>query len=338
MAGNFGNTGKAKDVFLEIAKGNIPGHSAFLKFGENPDIDTASGFEDIWDAGGSYVPPTQARLHNIASTLAADAGTVVSSGTSTGGSLTSIIDSGATFQADGVAVADLLLNDANMEIGVVTAIPSETEITTAGSMRSANTGLLGTANGSGDAYRVATTASTGASVFYVIGLDASRLQIEEFVVLNGVSNVATSSSYVRQFRARAFGDGGSGGAEGTLTSTAQTDGTVSCQIIDGNNQTLMAIYTVPIGKIGYLNKWWGTLSKKQVAISVVRLRAGTIDGVGYILQARSIGSSGSSDFDYEYTVPLPIPGGVDVWVEADSNVNDLGVASGFDIVLVDDGF
>ncbi len=48
---------------LEIAKGNVPGHSTVNKFGRNTDIDTAAK-EDIWDGGGLWVAPTQARKHD----------------------------------------------------------------------------------------------------------------------------------------------------------------------------------------------------------------------------------------------------------------------------------
>lgn len=57
---------------LEIAKGNIPRHSLITKFGHNEDVDVAS-VEDIWNTGGAYVAPTQARVHAIASSSANDA-------------------------------------------------------------------------------------------------------------------------------------------------------------------------------------------------------------------------------------------------------------------------
>jgi len=322
------------DYFQEVAAGRVEGSSAVSKFGENPDIDIASGFETIWDGGGTYVPPTEARIHDIASDNAADTGSLVSSGTATDGSITSLIDSAATFISDGVAVLDRVLNDSTCEIGVVTAVTSETELTMLTGIRNPDSGTPGTAIVAGDAYRVVTNASTGASITYVIGINQFRIAANEFVINNGTTNVPTTKSYTRQFRARVFGPNVTG-AVGTITSTAQTDGTVTCQVINGNNQTLMAIYTIPLGKTAYIQQWWGSISKKQTAISNMILRAGLLDGIGYILQNRSITTSGSSEFFWKPPVPIQIPGGADIWVEADTNSNDTGIASGFDLVLED---
>ena len=122
-----------------------------------------------------------------------------------------------------------------------------------------------------------------------------------------------------------------------LTSTAQTDNTVTLQIDNGANQTLMAIYTVPIAKTGYIVKWWGTISKSTPAssVSTLLLRGGTLGGIGYLLQSRAVSTDASSEFTYDYAIPAPIPGGIDIWVEANASSNDTAVASGFDIVLVD---
>jgi len=43
----FGQT----DFFLEVAKGNVPGHSSINKFGHNP---TASNGDDVWGGDGVY--------------------------------------------------------------------------------------------------------------------------------------------------------------------------------------------------------------------------------------------------------------------------------------------
>jgi hypothetical protein len=57
----------ATDLNLEIAKGNISDHLPVEKFGRNPDVDSAA-VEDVWDGGGVWVPPTVARVHDLAST------------------------------------------------------------------------------------------------------------------------------------------------------------------------------------------------------------------------------------------------------------------------------
>lgn len=63
----------ARDPWLEYSRGKVPGFSHVNKFGFNSDIDNAAGFKDIWDGGSTlWVPPTTARLHNIASTSALD--------------------------------------------------------------------------------------------------------------------------------------------------------------------------------------------------------------------------------------------------------------------------
>ena len=47
------NLSSGKDYMLEIAKGNIAGHSIKNKYGRNPDVTTAT-FSTIWNGGGHY--------------------------------------------------------------------------------------------------------------------------------------------------------------------------------------------------------------------------------------------------------------------------------------------
>jgi hypothetical protein len=318
---------------LRVAQDVEPGWDSVAKFGENPDIDPGS-FEDVWELGGKYVTPTEPRIHDISSTLAADAGTVVSFGTATGSSNQyCLIDDSATFITDGVAVGDTILNDTRMLIGQVEAVTSETEISCGlFGMRYPSTGFPNGGFSPGESYRVVTNGSTGASILYLQGLNANFLMETEFLVLNGTTAVSTAKAYVRQFRARVFGPNTSG-AVGTISSVAQTDLTTSLQVVNGNNQTLMAIYTIPVNFHGYLTSFWGTLSKKQAGYSTVRLRVGRLSNISYIQHSRALGTSGSSGFKFIFDVPLAITGGADVFVEADSSANDMGVSAGFDIKL-----
>jgi len=60
------------DIYFDIAKGNIPGHSSINKFGHNPAVATTG--EDVWSGGGTYAfYPDTARVMEIVSDSAADA-------------------------------------------------------------------------------------------------------------------------------------------------------------------------------------------------------------------------------------------------------------------------
>jgi hypothetical protein len=323
------------DYHLELAKGLIPRHDAISKFGEKPNI--ISGFETIWDGLGVYVPPTQARLHNVASDSAEDAGELISSGTASGGSVQSLIDSAGTFQTDNVAVEDLILNDEKVEIGEVSAVVSETEITIIRAMRDPESGLDGGGFEDGDGYRIARDTESGSSILFLIGLNLFFLEQTELVILNGLDDVATAKSYARLYRARVFATA-SANAVGTITATTigETVDTISLQVIDGNNQTLMAVYTIPSDKMGLVVRWWASMSKKQSATSVVKLRVGQLDHIGYIEQLRSIQSTGASSFDHDFKIATLLPGGADIWMEADADTQNVGVAGGFDVILYTD--
>ena len=62
------------DFFIEVAKGNVPGHSKVSKFGENNSV--GNTLETIWDVGGLYpwgvIDAAMPTVVDVVSTLAAD--------------------------------------------------------------------------------------------------------------------------------------------------------------------------------------------------------------------------------------------------------------------------
>ena len=70
------------DYFLEIEKGNIPGHRSVSMFGHNQDVDSAAP-EDVWINGGVLTRLTSAETMNIVSTSADDDGDPAGAGART---------------------------------------------------------------------------------------------------------------------------------------------------------------------------------------------------------------------------------------------------------------
>lgn len=338
--------------YLKVALGEIKGESFIEKFGENSDIDSGGTFEDIWDGGGTYVNPTAASLHDVVSSLAADTGTLVSSGTLTGGSFTTLIDSAADFVSDGVVAGDRALNDSNVTIGTVTARTDLNTLEIALEMRNPGSGRgspgtkvvefssFAVANTSGDTYRIVRDGGLGASIMHIAGLSSAFLQQSEFVLLNGTNIVVTSKLYATQHRARIF-TSGTAGADGDITSTAQSGGTVSAQILGVSgtaNQTLMTPYTCPLDKECVIIFWAASLSKNiPTAVADLHLMGGSLapGATRYVLQTSAVMTTGDSSYPHPYPIPVPIPGGSSVWLAANASANDTGISARMTILIKD---
>jgi len=325
----------AKDYFVEVGQGNISGVSHSNKFGRNPEVDTGSAPEDLWDGGGVYVPPTQARIHTVKSTSAEDAGTLVSGGTATGGSATTIIDTGATFSSDGVAIGDTFLNDTQDDHSVVLSVDSETQLTLR--IMHHNGGNI-----SGDSYRVVTSAGTGAVAVHITNaLDSSWNTQKEFVILNGTSNVNTANSYLRINSVHIHGAGSNNTNVGNLTLTAAVDLTKTAQISVGMGRTLMAFTTIPAGKKAHIVKYYTSLNRAgairdaQMDLSLrIRLWGDYSDGEEVIHYLGAAVNGGIVEHDFKpYFVINEM---TDLWIRIESVTdNDTDVSGGFDLILVD---
>jgi len=62
--------GKNEVFGLQVARGQIQGHTAVIVFGYNPDVDTAE--ESVWPDGGAVPHPTVASVLKISSSSAND--------------------------------------------------------------------------------------------------------------------------------------------------------------------------------------------------------------------------------------------------------------------------
>ena len=318
------------DFYTEASLGNAKGASVVHIYGLNSDIDTASGFETVWSGGGDYTghDATAAETLEVFSSSANDTGTILSSGTATGGSRTTLIDTAATFVTDGVAINDIVLNDTQLDLGVVTAV-TETQITLL-----ITEGLV--VNASGDAYRIVTAGSTGtAAVNLELLLDGNLAnETNEYIVLNGTTPVDTVGTYRRHSRVKAFGAGAN---VGTITVRQKTTtANITALVPIGTNASLSSIYTVPSDKQAFLVSWFTSLAKKQTASSSVRLMNRPPNCTPTILEELTISSTGTSAIQRDYRAPKnSLSPGTDIKIMADTDTNNSGVSAGFELLLID---
>ena len=99
---------------------------------------------------------------------------------------------------------------------------------------------------------------TGANSILIQGLDENYDEIEETVLLNGQTQVATQNSYLRVYRAfvTLCGTGGTSGGIIYVGSSGATSGVPNTTIYANlhlGNQTQIAAYTVPAGYTLYLD-------------------------------------------------------------------------------------
>lgn len=338
------------DPYLTLCAGRkvkISEATYINKFGENPEIDTNTDPEDIWDAGGLWVPPTRAngaQIHNIVSTQAADTGTLVSNGTATNTSksCTSLVDTAADFVSDGVQVYDTVLNDINYDHATVLAVTATT-LTLELSVHCNEPYFTSSGFNSGDTYRIVTPASTGASITHWFGLDSNMQEQQEFVIMNGLNNVSTINSYWRIYRGHVDGAAGrTSNNVGNISATAATDTTVSAQINAANGQTGMAVYTVPKGKFACMTKIYADIIKPGAVTTTASLTLretpiATVDGAGSRAKHFfGVVETGSSHYDHPFHPYRRTPENTDIWVRADAvSSNNTVVSAGFDLILVD---
>ena len=244
-----------KDFYLEIAKGNVPKHTGYNKFGRNDTILSSGSAEDIWDGGGTYSFPATADCTHIVSSAAGD---------------TSV-----TISVEGL--------DTNW------------------------------------AY-VQQTKDTDAS--------------------DGTTRVALDTALRRVFRMEV---NETSEPTGNIQCVNTGGGTVYAQITAGNNQTLMAVYTVAADTTAYVRRYYVTINEGAAkAPDAVLAKLWSKDNVtGYVKKLKhvvGVESGGESIHQHVFDPPYVFSEKTDIWIECEAigSAVTADVTAGFDLVLVDD--
>lgn len=179
---------------------------------------------------------------------------------------------------------------------------------------------------------------TGARTISVQGLDANYNEISETVILNGQTQVSTTLLFLRVFRSFVITAGSGGTAAGTIyigtgVAVAGVPPTVYAQIKLGENQTTMAIWTVPAGYTAYLNR--GSFSAASNNAAQYVLAKFVVRPFGGVFRNAADVTANSNVIQYDFETPLEIPEKSDIEARAIAlSGTNFYVTASFELVYI----
>ena len=168
-------------------------------------------------------------------------------------------------------------------------------------------------------------AADNGKVVTIVGLDADYAPLTETVTITSGTGTSTGT-FKRVFRAYSS-------ASNANNITISCNSTEVARITAGMAQTLMAVYTIPAGKTGYLYK--GTCSAQAGADGTgnmyVRYFGETSFRVGHSFEVSGTGGQ----YMYDFSFPTPIPEKSDIDVRLTTRSNNGRYTAAFDLLLID---
>lgn len=196
-----------------------------------------------------------------------------------------------------------------------------------------------------DIDRVSSSSASDTNTITIIGQDAAGTELTQTVTLTGQTPVAIPIPLERIYRAF--------NPNGTLfvghvfifvnvTTTAgvpDTTANIRAVIDPENQQTEMAIYTIPAGKTGYMRSWYAATSGSNKNSNYrIRLLSRNAGGVFRVQHISAISDVGTSSYIHKYDEPKRFEAGTDIEMRVKmlaAGATGASFSAGFDIVLVD---
>jgi len=117
----------------------------------------------------------------------------------------------------------------------------------------------------------------------------------------------------------------------------QTASKVKATILAANQQTYMAIYTVPAGKTAYLlQKAYSMNDNNANTRAMIDLKIREFGGVFRSKELDAIRNEGTSLYQFTFPTPLQIPEKSDILIQCrETSTNDTDITAYFNLLLVD---
>ena len=162
------------------------------------------------------------------------------------------------------------------------------------------------------------------------GLDGSYNEVSEEVTLNASGTATTTQTYLRVYRA--FTSGSTAAVGNVVISNG---GTTYALVSASEQQTLMALWTVPAGYTAYLFQLDVTaFTEQNNKVATIRMLTREFNGV---FRTQNKFDAFAGPFHQDIQAPQPIPEKTDIEFRAvaSSSNADLKVSATFDIVYIE---
>lgn len=166
----------------------------------------------------------------------------------------------------------------------------------------------------------------------VSGLDANYADLSEEVTLNASGTATTGNTFIRVFRS--FNSGSTEMNSDSDDMVLTHSGTTVAQFKGENNQTLMAVYTVPAGKTFYMKKVMVS-AHEESGNKFVTVKLLCKESNGVFRTQIIFGMKNQFDV-LEFDVPLKFTEKTDIEVRAKTSSSDTDVSASFEGIIYDD--
>ena len=181
--------------------------------------------------------------------------------------------------------------------------------------------------------QIKSSQGTDSQEFVVQGLDENFNNQSWTGNLNGTSDVNIDGSWSRVFRAF---NNDSTQINGNINIHASGDASTSyAQVLAGNDQTLMALYTVPSNYTGYLTNYHATAHNPSSASDIdytLQIKTRLYGKVFRVQEISSVGTSHTINQDLPFPSQLPPKTDI-IFNIVSANGNNGAVNADFDIAL-----
>ena len=202
-------------------------------------------------------------------------------------------------------------------------------------------------NGTAPIKYLSSSSTADTQTIQIVGLDVDGYEVIQNIKLTGQTNVNLTDSLWRVYRMQNQSSVSLVGIVYCHTDAAPTDGVplaakVRAVIDDGNNQTLMSLYTIPRGKVGFLYRgeigihYESATPTADVHYAHCHYESRRYGKVFTIKKAVTVLTHANSIFQDVRSFPDPIPALTDIKILAEEVTTTLGLFATFDIMLVDE--